>query len=185
MTDQPGAPRASRPQILAVEELAAAFRDAVCGPANLGRPEVIWSDGGSQILLHVGELQARTAGATLVVAVDTESAEFGVAPLIVRFVFGTDKGPASLVAATDDQALGHTQVAARWGDLFRDVIWAALTRLIDVRTADEPPGAIQLSADGLRLAVQKPFSAVDLAGEHVKDLVDRGVRLRRVERGTK
>src|SRR6185312_2434993 len=102
-----------------------AFQDAVCGPSHPGSATVIWSDGGAQILLHVGQLQAITQGSVLVVAVDTESAEFGVAPLVVRFVFGSEQDPGFLIAATDETALGHPQVAARWGELFRDVIWAA------------------------------------------------------------
>jgi hypothetical protein len=129
----------------------------------------------------VERLDAR--GNTLV-AVDTESAEFGVAPLIVRFVFGTDKGPASLIAATDDRAFGHPQVAARWGDLFRDVIWAALTRLIEVRSAGQAPAGLQFGPDGLQLSVQTPFSTVDLAVNHVNDLVERGLRARPGERNS-
>jgi hypothetical protein len=182
MTQPPGSARSTRAQILPLEELGTVFRDAVCGPRHRGRPEVIWSDGGSQIRLHVGKLQVRTAGAALLIAVDTESAEFGVAPLIVRFVFGTDKGPASLIAATDDRAFGHPQVAARWGDLFRDVIWAALTRLIEVRSGGQAPAGLQFGPDGLQLSVQTPFSTVDLAVNHVNDLVQRGLRARPGER---
>ena len=176
MTQGPGTARVLPAQALPIDTLGAAFRDALCGPEHLGSPEVIWSDGGSQILLHVGKLQVRTAGTAVLVAVDTESAEFGVAPLIVRFVFGNDGGPASLVAATDLAAFGQPQVAARWGDLFRDVIWAAFARLIEVKSGGQPPGGIRVGPDGLQLAVQQPFSVADLAGSHVRDLVDRGLR---------
>ncbi len=107
------------------------------------------------------------------VAVDTESAEFGVAPLIVRFAFGSDGGPTSLIAATDASALGHPQVAARWGDLFRDVIWAAIARLVAARLRRRCPrrahGAARRARDQ---PCSRPFSAVDLAVAHVRDLVD-------------
>jgi hypothetical protein len=161
---------------LPVDALAAAFRDAICGPKNLGSPEVIWSDGGSQIVLHVGKLQVRTVQTALVVAVDTESSEFGVAPLVVRFVFGKEGGPASLVAATDETALGHPQVAARWGPLFRDVVWAAFARQVELGAAGKHPVGAVVGKSGLRLAVDQPISVVDLAHAHVRDLVARGVR---------
>ena len=79
---------------VATDTITKTFQDAVCGPAHLGSPEVIWSDGGAQILLHAAKLRAIVQGNVLVVAVDTESAEFGVAPLIVRFVFGSEQEPA-------------------------------------------------------------------------------------------
>lgn len=176
MTESHGTTRASARPPLSSELLATAFRAALCGPEHAGSPEVVWSDRGSQILLHVGKLQVRLGKATLVVAVDTESVEFGVAPLVVRFVFGADGGPSSLVAATDETALGHPDVAARWGDLFRDVIWAALARLVDLHSADGAPGGLTLHPRGLAVAVQKPFSAVDLAVAHRRGLVEEKLR---------
>jgi hypothetical protein len=161
---------------VATDAITKAFQDAVCGPAHTGSPEVIWSDGGAQILLHAGKLRAVTQGSVLIVAVDTESAEFGVAPLIVRFVFGSEQEPAFLVAATDETALGHPQVAARWGDLFRDVIWAAFARLAEVSAAGQTPAGLRLSPAGLELTTHEPVPVVQAAREHVDDLVRRGLR---------
>jgi hypothetical protein len=159
-----------------MDAVAGALRDALCGPRGRDRPEVVWTDGGAEILLHVGKLQARTVVSTLVVAVDTESTEYGVAPLVVRFTFGEDEGPASLVAATDAQALGHPAVAARWGDLFRDVVWAALARLVEVAGDGMPLMAIRVAEDRLTLSFGEPFSFVDLAHTHVQDRIERGLR---------
>jgi hypothetical protein len=161
---------------VATDAITKAFQDAVCGPAHTGSPEVIWSDGGAQILLHAAKLRAVTQGNALIVAVDTESAEFGAAPLIVRFVFGSEQEPAFLVAATDETALGHPQVAARWGDLFRDVIWAAFARLAEVSAAGKTPAGLQLSPAGLELTTHEPVPVVQAAREHVDDLVRRGLR---------
>lgn len=162
---------------VATDTITKAFQDAVCGPAHLGSPEVVWSDGGAQILLYAAKLRAITQGNVLIVAVDTESAEFGVAPLIVRFVFGSEQEPAFLVAATDETALGHPQVAARWGDLFRDVIWAAFARLAEVSAAGKTPAGLRLSPAGLELTTDDPVPVVQAAREHVDDLVRRGLRL--------
>jgi hypothetical protein len=161
---------------VATDTITKAFQDAVCGPAHLGSPEVIWSDGGAQILLYAAKLRAITQGNVLIVAVDTESVEFGVAPLIVRFVFGSEQEPAFLVAATDETALGHPQVAARWGDLFREVIWAAFARLAEVSAAGKTPAGLRLSPAGLELTTDEPVSVVQAAREHVDDLVRRGLR---------
>lgn len=173
---QPTEPTATM-RAVATDAITKAFQDAVCGPAHLGSPEVIWSDGGAQILLHAAKLRAITQGNVLIVAVDTESAEFGVAPLIVRFVFGSEQEPAFLVAATDETALGHPQVAARWGDLFRDVIWAAFARLAEVSAAGKTPAGLRLSPAGLELTTDDPVPVVQAAREHVDDLVRRGLRL--------
>ncbi|HEX5089105.1 MAG TPA: hypothetical protein VFV89_14955 [Nocardioides sp.] len=156
--------------------LASSFRDALTGPKHVGSPEVVWTDGGSQIVLHVGKLQVRTVDSTVVVAVDTESEEFGVAPLMTRFVFGAERGPASLVAATDARALGHPQVAARWGELFRDVVWAAFARLVEVVGDGRTPVAIRVGSDQLEIAFEKPVSVVSLATTHLQDRVARGLR---------
>ena len=144
---------------------------------HLGSAEVIWNDGGAQILLHVGKLQAIPQGNVLVVAVDTESAEFGVAPLVVRFVFGSEQDPGFLVAATDETALGHQQVAARWGGLFRDVIWAAFARLAEVSAAGSSPAGLRLRPDGLELLTREPVPVLELARDHVRELARRGLRL--------
>jgi hypothetical protein len=172
---QPTEPAATI-RAVATDTITKAFQDAVCGPAHLGSPEVIWSDGGAQILLYAAKLRAVTQGNVLIVAVDTESAEFGVAPLIVRFVFGSEQEPAFLVAATDETALGHPQVAARWGDLFRDVIWAAFARLAQVSAAGKTPAGLRLSPTGLELTTNEPVPVVQAAREHVDDLVRRGLR---------
>ena len=172
---QPAEPAVTA-RAVATDTITKAFQDAVCGPAHLGSPEVIWSDGGAQILLHVGKLQAIPQGNVLVVAVDTESAEFGVAPLVVRFVFGSEQDPGFLVAATDETALGHPQVAARWGELFRDVIWAAFARLAEVSAAGSSPAGVRVRPDGLELLTQEPVPVLQLARDHVLELARRGLR---------
>ena len=165
--------------VLSVDLLTTAVRDSLCGPANLGKSVVVWTDAGSEILLAVGKVQVRTDKSEVVVAVETQSVEFGVAPLIVRFVFGDPGGPASLVAASDAEALGHPQVAARWGTLFRDVVWAAIARLVDVQASSKgrQPGAIAVTEEGLHLTLQPAQSVADLAVEHVQSLIANGSRL--------
>jgi hypothetical protein len=145
-----------------VGALATAVRDALTGPAHRGQPVVVWSDRDSEILLLLERLQVKTLTGTVVVAVDTESAEFGLAPLIVRFVFGGADDPAPLVAATDEGVLGHPAVASRWGALFRDVVWAAIVRLSVASAAERGlrPSAIVVDHDQIGLvALAHPAAA--------------------------
>ena len=72
--------------------------------------------------------------------------------------------------------MGHPQVAARWGDLFRDVIWAAFARLAQVSAAGKTPAGLRLSPAGLELTTHDPVPVVQAAREHVNDLVRRGLR---------
>lgn len=177
MSNIAGAGDAAPQARVGTDAITKAFQDAVCGPSHLGAPEVIWRDGDSRILLHVGKLRAVVAGSALVVAVDTESAELGVQPLIVRFVFGSEGEPGFLVAATDATALGHPQVAARWGELFRDVIWAAFARLVEVSAAGRATSGARLTDHGLELTLKPPVRLGDLARTHIDDLVARGLRV--------
>jgi hypothetical protein len=170
MSNPSAASADARQDDLPIDRVAGVLRDALTGPANVGAPAVIWSDRGSQIVLHVGKLQVRAAENTLVVAVDTQSAEFGVASLIVRFVVGGRGDPASLVAATDDSALGHPAVAARWGKLVRDVLWAAVVRLSVSHAAGHglTPMSLVIAPDRLRLVAGPQVSVRGLAEAHVR-----------------
>jgi hypothetical protein len=166
----PLAQAAGRVDTWPVDALASAFRDAVRGPKNSDALRVVWNDRGAQLMLYVDSLLVRVVETMLVVAVDTETVEFGRAPLIVRFVFGADSDMATLVAATDETAHGHPVIAARWGELFRSVIWAALVRLV-VTLAGKgglQARSISLGEDQLTVRSDAPASIRQLAQEHVR-----------------
>jgi hypothetical protein len=148
------------PDRVATDVLAQHLRDALTGSANAGQPEVVWEDRGSQVLLHVARLQVRTLGDALVVAIDTATAELGSAQLIVRLVFGTGRDPASLVASSDEVVQGDPHLAARWGPLFRDVVWSALVRLSEAHAGDRGMQARRISilGDHVRFTAQPAAS---------------------------
>lgn len=154
-------------------DLTAALQAALTGPANLGAPVVVWSDRGAQVLLDVAHLHVTTVPSALVVGVDTTTVEFGTAPLVVRFVLGQEAAGGALVASTDADALGHPDVAARWGALFRDVVWAALLRYVDAHARSQGLRAASLAvrADAtVEVAARPDFSLVDLAASVVAPL---------------
>ncbi|WP_426595719.1 hypothetical protein ACPPVS_08920 [Cellulomonas sp. McL0617] len=180
MSEGTDAARENASSTVPLADLTAFVQAALTGPANAGAASVVWSDKGAQILLHVDKLQLRAVQGAVIVAVDTESVELGVAPLAVRFVFGSDAATAGLlVAATDESALGNPQVAARWGALFRDVVWAALLRYVESHATAKGlvPGGVSVSEHGLTLTPQRAFSFVGLAAEHVEPLVRDDIRL--------
>jgi len=154
-------------------DLTAALQASLTGPANVGATAVVWSDRGSQILLDVAHLHVTTVPGALVVGVDTSTVEHGSAPLIVRFVLGQEAAGGALVASTDADALGHPDVAARWGALFRDVVWAALLRYVDTHARAQGLRAASLavrSDSSVEVAARPDFSLVDLAATVVPPL---------------
>ncbi len=166
---------------VATSTLGQMLRDALTGPNHRGAPEVVWEDRGSQVLLHVGRLQVRTLDAAVVVAVDVETAEFGESQLIVRFVFGTGRDPATFVASSDERVHGHPMIAARWGTLYRNVMWAALMRMVETHADDRGmrPGRITVGKDHVRLKAEPPLPLplAELAALHRQRLSAVGQRL--------
>lgn len=116
-------------------DMASRIRTALAGH-DLGThdvpPAVIWDDAGDEVLVHLDSLRVRIVSRTITVSVDFESDETGRAPVIVRLVFGGNDDPAGMIGATDALAHGQPVLAARWGHILRDVVWAAV-----VGTADE------------------------------------------------
>ena len=166
-----GAPNRLRYRVadrLSTAALAQALRDALCGPSHAGEPAVVWEDRGSQMLVHVASLQVQTLEQALVVGVDTETAEFGRAPLIVRFVFGTARDPATLVASSDETVHGPPLLAARWGSLFRDVVWTVIVRLADAHATERGLQArtISILGDHLRFTAEPVTDIQPLAVAH-------------------
>jgi hypothetical protein len=146
--------QASRVDTVPLAAVTKALRDALTGPDHAGAPTIVWSDRGAQVMLLLDSLTVRTVKDVVVIGVDTECVEFGRAPLVVRFSLATDAATATLVAATEGIAHGHPAIAARWGELFRDVVWAALVRLHVARAADAgmQPHSIVVGDGQLHLA---------------------------------
>jgi hypothetical protein len=166
-----GPARQRRPPIpdrVDTDAVAQGLRDALTGSANAGLPAVVWEDRGSQVLLHVASLQVRTLDTALVVAIDTETAELGRAQLIVRLVFGTGRDPAALVASSDEVVHGDPRLAARWGPLFRDVVWSAIVRMSEAHAGERgmQARAISILGDHVRFTAKPAASVRALAVKH-------------------
>ncbi len=110
--------------LVSAEALAARLRTALGGGS--APPQVVWEDRGAEVLVHLDSLRVHLADRVVVVGLDLEAVETGRGQLVVQLVFGSARGKAGLLASTDEQVRGHAQLAARWGLVFRDVIWAEL-----------------------------------------------------------
>jgi hypothetical protein len=136
----------SVPDTLTEADLTARVLSALTGQ-NVTAPTeaIIWQDAGDEVLVHLSTLHIRLVPPAAFAAIDLESDQTGRGTLIVRFVFGNDKDPAGLFAATDEVVRGHPQLAARWGPIFRDLVWCLLTRLSRDHAAERGLAPLQLS----------------------------------------
>ena len=91
---------------------------------------VIWVDGGDEVLVHLESVQTKMiGGGLLLVSVDLETDQTGRTPLIVRLALAPSDQAAGLVAITDALPTGNGVLAARWGSVLQNAVWAALLGL--------------------------------------------------------
>ena len=141
------------------DAIGARIRAALAGQpgsssASLGpAAAVVWEDAGDEVLVHLDSLQVRLPERMVVISVDLESDQTGRGPVIVRFVFGSTEDALGMVAATDELAHGNPELATRWGDVVRDVAWAALIGTVEEHARERglAPQAIHFVRGNIRL----------------------------------
>jgi hypothetical protein len=142
------------PDRLTETDLTGRLRGALTtSAAGTTADAIVWHDKGDEVVVHLSTLKLRFAAPAVFAAVDLESDQTGRHTLIVRFVFGDAQDPAGLFATTDEVVRGNSQLAARWGPIFRDLIWSALTRLSSDHAAERGLAPLRLSIASGRLAV--------------------------------
>jgi hypothetical protein len=126
---------------LGEDELAQELAWRLAGsPADGQRPQpdaappsaVVWVDDGSDAVVHLETLAVRLLDQILLASVELETDQTGRAPLVVALAVSGLDGPGSdagLVAVTDDLPRGNGLLAARWGHVLQDAVWAALLTL--------------------------------------------------------
>lgn len=149
----------------AAVQFALAGQREVARPPDGGARTMLWDDLGDQALVHLDSVVVRFVKRFAFVSVDFETEQTGRAALIVTFAFGSTQDGAGLYATTDQLPRGHALLAARWGELLQQTVWAALIDLsrrhatergkvplwmhvLDghLRFGVEPPLALQASA---------------------------------------
>jgi|SRR5579872_27983 len=98
--------------------------------------QVIWVDAGSEVMVHLASVQTHIADGLLLVAVDFECDQTGRTTMVASFAMNSGSDAAGLFSATDELPRGNGLLAARWGRIYQDAVWAALTGLISDHAAE-------------------------------------------------
>lgn len=150
-------------------ELKAVLQHALQGGGNNTTTPgnvVIWDDFGDQILVHLDSVIVKLLPRYIVISVDFESDQTGRAPLIVTFALGSTRDSAGLLATTDEIPRGNSILAARWGRILQETLWAALMGLVQQHAQErgKVPLHIHILDGHLRLAAAPPLSLGDASG---------------------
>ena len=162
----PKVPDRVTPAGLGVELKARLGGAAFTGGGGTTPSQLVWVDGGDEVLVHVDSLTTRALDGALLVSVDLETDQTGRQPLVVVLSMAAADDGAGLVAVTEDVPRGDPVLAARWGAALQNAVWAALTELARAH-ADEragAPRALVVTADGLRLVAGAPLRVVPGGG---------------------
>jgi hypothetical protein len=127
--------------------------------------QVIWLDAGSEVMVHLDSTKTHIGDGQLLVSVDFECDQTGRTPLIAAFGMNRGSDAAGLFCTTDALPRGNGLLAARWGRIYQDALWAALTSLIADHAAERKlfPLALICANSTLRLASGPPLNARQLA----------------------
>ncbi len=93
------------------------------------RTQVIWVNGGNEVLVHLDSTQVRILDGMLLVSVDLETDQTGRTPLVCVYALGTAGDQAGLVATTDEFPRGNGGLAATWGKQLQQGIWSSILSL--------------------------------------------------------
>ncbi len=145
-----------------------AGRPVVTGPVLTTRKipgQVIWVDAGSEVMIHLDSIQTNIVNGMLVVSTDFECDQTGRTPLIAALAMNQGKDAAGLFATTDELPRGNGLLAARWGAIYQNALWAALTGLISDHAAERKlfPLALVCIDGQLLLRSGPPLNASQLA----------------------
>jgi hypothetical protein len=97
---------------------------------------VVWVDAGSEVAVYLDSAKTKIADGLLLVSVDFECDQTGRTPLVVALAMNKGIDSAGLFATTDELPRGNGLLAARWGKIFQEAVWAALTSLLSDHAAE-------------------------------------------------
>jgi len=122
---------------------------------------VIWVDHGDEVLVHLESMEVQMLDGIMLVSVDLESDQTGRTPLIVSIAFGKSDDGAGLLGVTDEYPRGNGVLAARWGAVLQEAVWASLLGLAKdhAMQSGQAPRAISITAGKLVLQPGRPLEA--------------------------
>jgi hypothetical protein len=128
-----------------------------------GPDRVVWSEAGSEAIVHLGRTRAMTLpDGLMLIGISLETAESGPEPveLAVPFALGSARRLAGMLATTERRPRGPALLVDRWGEAVIATAWRALLDLAAAYAADSgrdlegrPLVPAALMADPPRLTV--------------------------------
>lgn len=116
--------------------MAAAIARRLAPPASLPSkgfgfpPDVVWTDAGDDILLHLSSLRVVLRSGLIVVSIDLECDQTGRESLVMPFSVAASRDQAGLLAVTEEWPRGNGLLVGRWGKLIQDAVWSALLAIV-------------------------------------------------------
>ena len=144
---------------------------------------VLWKDLDDEVLVHLDSIVVRFVERYALVSVDLETEQTGRASLIVTLAFGSPQDGAGLVAATDALPRGNPLLAARWGRVVQETVWAAL--LDAARTHAEERGKVPLAIDVLAGRVRFGAAPALALGEEAQRTFDKTFPRKTIKKTTR
>jgi hypothetical protein len=133
---------------------AAASASQTVGP-------VIWVDHGDEVLVHLEAMRIQMQDGLILVSVDLQTDQTGRTPLIISIALGKPNDSAGLLGVTDEYPRGNGILAARWGTVLQEAVWAALLSLAKdhAMQTGQAPRAIGVTTGKLSLQAGTPLEA--------------------------
>jgi hypothetical protein len=171
----PPSPTFSIPDNFSEQALPAALSSRLMGTPADGVPaaagsaplsQVIWVDGGHEVLVHLDSTQVQILDGLLLVSVDLETDQTPRSALVCVFALGSTGDQAGLVATTDEFPRGNGDLAASWGKQFQQAVWSSILALANDHATerDQAPRGVFATAGTLSLSAG-PRMAVSAAGK--------------------
>jgi len=112
--------------------------------------QVVWVDGGDEVLVHLASTTTQIVGQSVLVSIDLECDQTGRTPLVVAFALpSSDEG--GLVVATDAYPRGNGLLASRWGPAVQAAAWSAMLTLASDHASERDLAPLGLALTGGQL----------------------------------
>jgi hypothetical protein len=132
---------------------------AASGVSGTTPAEVVWVDGGDEVLVHLDGTSTQIVGQTVLVSIDLECDQTGRTPLVVAFALPSTQ-EAGLVVATDEYPRGNGLLASRWGPAVQAAAWSAMLTLADDHASERglAPRGLAVTSGRLHLIAGSPLA---------------------------
>jgi hypothetical protein len=144
-----------------LQRLATVAATSAAGvPDGAGTDTVVWTHGGSELLVIIAKVRVRVDEGVVLVTIPVSCDQVPQADIDVGFAVGDDKRPAGLLAATEDRPRGPRAVVDVWGEALTAFAWQILLSVTsgvagatgeDADQAPLVPAALTASPNGLRV----------------------------------